>query len=179
MNRPSFLNRLSSLLLIALLSVDVVGLQAQQPRWHVDPQTNHIGTVIVELLAGANGDSSIQFIEMEFGGCGQNSWGPSFGNASAAMLVFFDAQGSETYRYKFPSDPPCGNNHVLIATQGFANLPGAPTPEFIIPPVISPISGKVCFKGNTAESFSAFSRNFCVSYGSFSGLTATNSSDAG
>jgi hypothetical protein len=177
MNHLSFLNRLSSLLLIALLSVDIVGLQAQS-RFHVDPKTNHIGTVIVELLAGTNGDSTIQFVEMEFGGCGasQNLWGPSAGG-SAAMLVFFDAQGNETYRYKFPSNPPCGNNNVLIATQAFANLPGAPTPEFIIPPVLSPISGKVCFKGNTTESATAFGRNFCVSYGSFTGDTETNFAD--
>jgi hypothetical protein len=181
MNRPSSLNRLASLLLIALLSVDIVGLQAQS-RWHADPKNNHIGTVILELLAGANGDSSIQFVQMEFGGCAgpENLWGPLHsGGASNAMLVFFDAQGNETYRYKFPSDPPCGNDHVLIATQGFASLPGAPTPEFIIPPVISPISGKVCFKGNTSESATAFGRNFCVSYGSFTGNTETNSSDGG
>ncbi|HXA18625.1 MAG TPA: hypothetical protein VN380_16645, partial [Thermoanaerobaculia bacterium] len=178
MNRPSFLNQLSALLLIALLSVDIVGLQAQS-RWHADPKTNHIGTVIVELLAGTNGDSSIQFIEME-APCGENSWGPeNFGGASNAMLVFFDAQGNETYRYKFPNNPPCGNNDALIATQAFANLPGAPTPEFIIPPVISPVSGKVCFKGNTSESSTAFGRNFCVSYGSFTGNTEINSSDGG
>jgi len=176
MNRSAFLRQLSSLLLIALLSVDVVGLQAQLAPRRISPETNHIGTVIVELLAGSNGDSSIQFIEMEFGGCGQNAWGPSFGG-SAAMLVFFDAQGNETYRYKFPSDPPCGNNNVLIATQNFANLAGAPTPEFIIPPVISPVSGKVCFKGNTTESPTAFGRNFCVSYGSFTGNTETNFAD--
>jgi cytochrome c peroxidase len=179
MNRSSFLKRLSSVLLVALLSIDVLGLQAQESRWHLDPKTNHIGTVIVELMAGANGDSSIQFIEME-APCGENSWGPeNFGGASNAMLVFFDAQGNETYRYKFPNNPPCGNGDALIATQAFASLPGAPTPEFIIPPVISPVSGKVCFKGNTAESFTAFGRNFCVSYGSFTGLTETNSSDGG
>lgn len=176
MNRSAFLRQLSSLLLIALLSVDVVGLQAQLAPRRISPETNHLGTVIVELMAGSNGDSSIQFIEMEFGGCGQNAWGPSFGG-SAAMLVFFDAQGNETYRYKFPSDPPCGNNNVLIATQNFANLAGAPTPEFIIPPVISPVSGKVCFKGNSPESATAFGRNFCVSYGSFTGNTETNFAD--
>lgn len=174
MNHPSFIHRLSSALLVALLAIDVVGLHAQS---RIAPNTNHLGTVIVELLAGANGDSSIQFIEMEFGGCGQNMWGPTFGNASAAMLVFFDAQGNETYRYKFPSNPPCGNNHVLIATQGFANIPGRPAPNFIIPPVISPISGKVCFKGNTAEAPFAFNRNHCVSYGSFTGNTETNGGD--
>src|SRR5262245_54882892 len=151
MNHPSSLHRLSSVLLIALLSIDVVGLQAQLAPRRIEPNTNHLGTQILEILAGANGDSSVQFIEMGFGGCGQNFWGPS-GGASAAMLVFFDAQGNETYRYKFPSNPPCGNSHVLIATQGFANLPGSPTPEFIIPAVISPMSGKVCFKGNFPES---------------------------
>src|SRR6266576_3534424 len=124
MNRPSFLNRLSSVLLVALLSVDVLGLQAQQPRWHVDPKTNHSGTVILELLAGANGDSSIQFIEME-APCFENLWGPeNFGGASNAMLVFFDAQGNETYRFKFPNNP-AGCTHALIATQAFANLAGA------------------------------------------------------
>jgi len=182
MKRLPFLRWLSSVVLIALLSVDIVGLQAQQ-RWHLDPKTNHIGTVITQIMAGANGDSSIQYIEMEFDGCGQNLWGPMQGTgpsgfASAAMLIFFDAQGNETYRYKFPNDAPCGNNEVLIATQAFANLPGAPTPEFIIPPVISPVSGKVCFRGNPTsnggEAFFAFERNLCVSYGSFTGNTEIN-----
>jgi hypothetical protein len=165
--------QLSALLLIALLSVDVVGLQAQQ-RWHIDPKTNHAGTVILELLAGANGDSSIQFVNMEVP-CSENLWGPQSGEtASRAMLVFFDAQGNETYRYKFPNNAPdC--SHALIATQGFANLAGAPTPEFIIPPVISPVSGKVCFKANTENL--VFARNFCVSYGSFTGDTETNSAE--
>src|SRR5437764_8591534 len=116
MNRPSFLHRSSSLLLIALLSVDMVGLQAQS-GWHAKPKNNHIGTEIVELLAGANGDSSVQFLEME-APCGENVWGPHGGTGSNAMLVFFDAQGNETYRFKFPSDPVCGGD-VLIATQGF------------------------------------------------------------
>src|SRR4051812_35594162 len=169
MKRSPFLRWLSSVVLIALLSVDIVGLQAQS-RWRLDPKTNHFGTVITQLMAGANGDSSIQYIEMEFDGCGQNAWGPMQGTgpsgfASAAMLIFFDAQGNETYRYKFPNDPPCGNNEVLIATQAFANLPGAPTPEFIIPPVMSPVSGKVCFRGNPTsiggEAFFAFERNLC------------------
>jgi hypothetical protein len=169
------LRQLSSLLLVVLLSVDVVGLQAQLAPRHISPQTNHAGTVILELLAGANGDSSIQFIKMEVP-CSENIWGPNGGAGSNAMLVFFDAQGNETYRYKFPNNAPdC--SHALIATQAFANLAGAPTPEFIIPPVISPISGKVCFKGNTAESVFAFGRNFCVSYGSFTGDTETNSAD--
>jgi len=176
MKRTPFLHRLSSVVLVALLFVDVLGLQAQGSRWRLDPKTNHAGTVILELLAGANGDSSIQFIMMEVP-CSENLWGPeNFGGASNAMLVFFDAQGNETYRYKFPNNAP-NCSHALIATQGFANLAGAPVPEYIIPPVISPISGKVCFRGNTAESSTAFIRNFCVSYGSFTGDTETNTAE--
>ena len=169
------LRQLSSLLLIALLSVDVVGLRAQLAPRRITPETNHLGTGIVELLAGANGDSSIQFIELE-APCGEDKWGPeNSGGASNAMLVFFDAQGNETYRYKFPNNPICGD-HALAATQGFANLAGAPTPDFIIPAVISPVSGKVCFMGNS-ESLTFFGRNFCVSYGNFTGNTDTNSAD--
>jgi len=38
--------------------------------------------------------------------------------------------------YTFPSNltPPTGLKHLLLATQSFADLPGAPTPDFIIPP---------------------------------------------
>src|SRR5947199_4268016 len=81
------LRQLSSLLLIALLSVDVAGLQTQLAPRRISPQTNHVGTVILELLAGANGDSSIQFIKMEVP-CAENIWGPDGGAGSNAMLVF-------------------------------------------------------------------------------------------
>src|SRR5262245_41657782 len=60
MNHPSSLHRLSSVLLIALLSIDVVGLQAQLAPRRIEPNTNHLGTQILEILAGANGDSSVQ-----------------------------------------------------------------------------------------------------------------------
>src|SRR5205807_5300032 len=62
---------------------------------------------------------------------------------------------------------------TLIATQEFANLTGAPTPDFTIPPLLNPISGKVCFKNNPAN-LGAFLRNECLSYGSFTGDTETN-----
>ncbi|HEX2123619.1 MAG TPA: IPT/TIG domain-containing protein [Thermoanaerobaculia bacterium] len=183
MSRPPFLYRIISVLLVTLLAIDILSIDfaALQAQPRLSKKTNHFGTVITELMAGANGDSSVQFIEMEFGGCGQNEWGPTCALnppgctklASAAMLVFYDAAGNETYRFKFPSDPPCGNNHVLLATEGFKSIPGRPTPNFTIPAVISPISGKVCFKGNDSEA-SAFPRNHCVSYGSFTGDTETN-----
>src|SRR4026209_2280695 len=87
------------------------------------------------------------------------------------MLIFFNGAGIETGRFFFPSNAPVGQNTVLIATTNFAALPGAPIPDFIIPPLISPGSGKVCFRGNPANPF-AFGVNLSLSYGDFpSGLT--------
>jgi len=48
-----------------------------------------------EVMAGANGNSKIQFIVIEQEASGQNQWGPTNGTQSAAMLVFFDAAGNE------------------------------------------------------------------------------------
>src|SRR5688572_18028348 len=118
-----------------------------------------------ELMAGANGDSRIQFLVIEQQE-GQNLWGPQQGETeSRAMLVFYDAVGRETGKFKFPVNPPTGGTlHTLIATPEFANLPGAPAPDVIIPPLLIPIAGKVCFRNNPANA-SAIFRNECVSYG--------------
>jgi cytochrome c peroxidase len=159
---------------IGILALVVTSDANAQRR--VTANTNHLGTQILELMAGANGDSSVQFIEMTHGGCGatQNLWGPGESSpASRAMLVFYDGAGNETYRYKFTAHAPC-SEHILIGTQGFIDMTGAAV-DFLILPVMSPGSGKVCFKGNTAEAgFFAFQRNECVSYGSFTGDTEVN-----
>ena len=97
-------------------------------------------------MAGANGDSQIQFVEMRMLASIQNCWGPQvddaitpgadtsdddcfFGGAnetrSRAMLVFSDAIGREVGRFKFPENPPSGSQRVLIATQAFADLAAA------------------------------------------------------
>src|SRR5215813_1127122 len=121
---------------------------------------------IQEIMAGVNGNSKIQFIVIKQEG-GGNSWGPQPGETqSRVMLVFFDATGRETGKFKFPHNVPLDTNPQLIATQDFANLPGAPTPDFIMPPLLSPISGKVCFTNNPLNP-NAFPRTDCVSYGSF------------
>src|SRR5215467_6701559 len=104
-----------------------------------DNAENHIQ----EIMAGVNGNSKIQFIVIQQEG-GGNLWGPQAPETqSRAMLQFFDAAGRETGKFKFPHDVPLDTNPQLIATQDFANLPGAPTPDFIMPPLLSPISGKV------------------------------------
>src|SRR4051795_9383123 len=125
-------------------------------------EENHIQ----EIMAGVNGNSKIQFIVIKQEGSG-NLWGPQAGETqSRVMLVFFDATGRENGKFKFPHNVPLDANTQLIATQEFANLTGAPTPDFIMPPLLSPISGKVCFTNNPLNS-NAVSRTDCVSYGSF------------
>ena len=153
--------------------------------------TNH-QVRIEEAMAGANGDSQIQFVEMRMLATIQNCWGPQVDDAitpgadtsdddcfsvganetrSRAMLVFSDAIGREVGRFKFPENPPSGSQRVLIATQAFADLAGAPTPDFIMPPLMNPVNGKVCFKGNGTENANAFFISLCLSYGNFTGST--------
>ena len=153
---------------VAVFAILAVALLATHLR-----ATNHL-VHIHELMAGANGNSKIQFMVIEQEAFGQNQWGPTNGLQSAAMLVFFDATGRETGKFKFPVNPATGGtNKTLIATQEFADLPGAPVPNVIIPPLLHPVSGKVCFKGNPANPFS-FNRNDCVSYGAFTGPTESS-----
>src|SRR6478735_3617085 len=129
-------------------------------------------------MVGVNGNSKIQFIviKQESGG---NLWGPQAGETqSRVMLVFFDATGREIGKFKFPHSVPADANPQLIATQDFANLPGAPTPDFIMPPLLSPIGGKVCFTNNPLN-VNASPRTDCIAYGGFiidqTGSTGTDS----
>ncbi len=147
--------------------VAVLLLVSQVGRVRADNHLVHFE----EIMAGANGNSNIQFIVIEQESSGQNRWGPTDCLQSASMLVFFDATGRETGKFKFPENVPTdGTFKTLIATTDFANLTGAPTPDMIMPPLLNPISGKVCVKSNPANPV-AFSVNLCVSYGSFTGDT--------
>ena len=106
------------------------------------------------IMAGANGTSKVQFIELEAQDASQKCWGPQITGTACftgaaettgrAMLLFFDANGLQTGRYVFPHDPGGTANTVLIATSAFAALPGAPTPDFLISPEIIADSGQVC-----------------------------------
>ena len=125
-------------------------------------------------MAGLNGDSSIQFLEMVASDDFQKRWGPQPDCAETvgrAMLVFFDSAGNQTGRFVVPSNPGSGANTVLFATQAFANLTGI-APDFIIPQQVMPIAGKVCFRNNP-DNVCAFGVNLCLSYGgaAFTGNT--------
>ena len=193
-------------LCIALLLSRSVSLRAADPPVR-----------FYELMAGANGDSRIQFIEIAAASVRGTCWGPQVApgtpgadsddslcyaggdneTRSRNALVFFDRLGRETGRYKFPENPPGGGaiagsrrnpggassgiavfrssssspNVVLVATEAFAQLPGAPAPHFVMPPLLNAIAGKVCFVGNTDENPNATPMNVCISYGPFEGDT--------
>ena len=153
-------NRNKNLQFAYTLAIGVV-LMLSSSRAFATNDENHIQ----EIMAGVNGNSKIQFIVIKQEG-GGNLWGPQAGETqSRVMLVFFDATGREIGKFKFPHSVAPDANPQLIATQDFANLPGAPTPDFIMPPLLSPISGKVCFTNNPLN-HNAFSRTDSVSYGS-------------
>ncbi len=131
---------------------------------------------IQEILAGANGDSRIQFVVINQDTAGQNLWGPNGSAQSRGMLVFYDAVGRETGTFKFTANPPTGGTlKTLIATAEFAALTGAPTPDVTMPPMLNAISGQVCFRNNPATV--GFNRSECVAYGAFTGSTGTNTGD--
>jgi len=152
------------------LAIGVVLLLSSSRAFATNEQ-NHIQ----EIMAGANGNSKIQFIVIKQEG-GGNLWGPQAGETqSRAMLVFFDGAGRQTGKFKFPHDVPADANPQLIATQDFANLPGAPAPDFIMPPLLSPIGGQVCFTNNPLNP-NAAPRTDCVSYGTFPPAQVVNDS---
>ena len=122
---------------------------------------------IDEVMAGANGDANIQFVEMRMCCFGQNT------QVNNAQLLFFDAEGVQTGVFLFTGDTPPGGNNVsfLTATQAFADLPETPAPDFIMPAgLLHPDSGKVCYKNVPSPPAGDFV-NLCLSYGSFTGST--------
>ncbi|HEX2225222.1 MAG TPA: S-layer homology domain-containing protein [Thermoanaerobaculia bacterium] len=127
--------------------------------------TNHI-TKIDEVMAGAFGRPDVQFVEIKFE-CGQNVW------AGVAKLAFFDAGNHPVGEFVFPSNPPdscaAGGSSALIATQAFADLELTPEPDFLMPPLLVPGSGKVCFQGIPEQGGVAV--NLCLTYGDFTGDT--------
>jgi uncharacterized repeat protein (TIGR01451 family) len=138
---------------------------------------------INQVLGGANGDSHVQFIELEAQDSNQKCWGPQTPTSACpvgvaettgrAMLLFFDSTGKQTGRYVFPHNPGGTANTVLVATAGLAALPGAPTPDFLISPEIMANSGQVCWRGNP-DNPNAGAANKCLSYGAFLGPQQNN-----
>ena len=144
---------------------------------------------ISEVMAGANGNPAIQFIELTMlvdeencqqsgeadptgpFGCVDGSGFPEF---SAARLFLFDATGTPIgdpdKGFGFPHNTPIGGagRSILVGTQAFADLPTPPTPEpdFIMPLMVAANAGKVCYKSDISAPEIVTE---CLSYGAFSG----------
>lgn len=74
----------------------------------------------------SNADGTVQFIEL---------FTVVDGQEFASGEMFRSTQGASVNTFTFTSNTPSltSNHHLLIATAGFAALPGVPTPDFIIP----------------------------------------------
>ena len=112
-------------------------------------------------MAGLNGDYNVQFVEMSVLN-GQHLWGPQ-GNETVgrAILVFFNANDQQTGRFILSNNINVtqSGHTILIATQAFADLPGAPTPDLLgnvtSVSVVSIVPG-----GNTPNNV-AIDKNLC------------------
>ena len=78
---------------------------------------------LTELFS--NADGTIQFVEMT----------TCCGSAGGEIFLSGQRLSSNTSSFTFPAnlDMTTLNKHLLLATSGFAALPGAPTPDYIIP----------------------------------------------
>ena len=107
---------LTSLLLLSLTGAPsfVPGAPAPAPNSHL--------WVVNEIFSTADG--SVQFIEL-FECCGSQ-----IETSMAGKNVF-----SNSHSFVFPVNLTgnTANRHLLLGTAAFAALPGAPTPDFIIP----------------------------------------------
>ena len=64
---------------------------------------------INEILAGTNGDSDLQFVELAVLDETHKQWGPQGAETTGRCeLVFYDAAGNPSGRFVFPHDPPVG-----------------------------------------------------------------------
>ena len=100
-----------------LLSAFAFALLAAGPAWG----NSHLWR-ISELFS--NADGSVQFIEMQ-----------EIGGSDIEFELADKWFITNSKQFVFPNDlePGTAFKRFLMATQGFAALPGAPTPDFIIP----------------------------------------------
>src|SRR5262245_4219081 len=73
----------------------------------------------------SNADGTIQFIEMT----------TCCGSAGGEIFLAGQVLSSSSHSFTFPGNltMATANKHVLLGTSGYAALPGAPAPDYIIP----------------------------------------------
>jgi len=121
---------------------------------------------VVEVFS--NSDGTIQYVELlDQGPAGLgNEIGVGNGSLSSGLHSFSWTNGAVT--------PPTGDKRYLIATAAFAALPGAPTPDVIIPganvPFFSPTGDSIGFAGVDTLVFGAIPTNGLDSFDETAGV---------
>ena len=107
---------------------------------------------INEVMAGANGYSDIQFVELQMEASGQNL-------VSGHTIDFYNAGGTITGTFTFPSNVgnAANGSSILIGTTAFASASSV-APDFTMSSDIMAPDGRVCFQ--TID---------CVAYGNYTG----------
>jgi hypothetical protein len=118
----------------------------------------------------SNSDGTIQYVELLDVGATGTEVGVGNGSLTSSLHSFSWMNEAVT--------PPTAGKRYLIATAGFAALPGAPTPDVIIPPANVPFfntaGDTVSFAGVDSLVFGAVPTNGLDSFDEVAGV-ATNS----
>ena len=116
---------------------------------------------IDEVMAGADGDASIQFVELQMETSGQNI-------VSGHTIQFYNSAGAQTGTFIFSSNVSnfASGASILIGTTAFASASSV-APDFTMSSDIMAPDGRVCF-----ETWD------CVAYGNFTGSNAGYGSPA-
>jgi glucose/arabinose dehydrogenase len=110
---------------------------------------------IRQVMAGAGGEATIQFVELQMTAAGQNF-------VSGHNLLFFDGAGNQTGSFTLPANVSSGasGSSILIGTEAFKNV-STVVPDFIMPPGIVAPAGRIEFEGSAVDP--------AVAYGDFTG----------
>jgi hypothetical protein len=133
-----------------------------------------LGVRIEQVMAGANGDARIQYVELKIDGADAATWGPQGSETDSRMLLSFrDSTGRETGSFEFATDPPVGpvngesnGSSVLVGTSEFETASGISV-DFLLPAAsLQAVGGQVCFQANL-DNPNAPPTNVCLSYGDY------------
>lgn len=153
---------------VAAAAALVVGLPAQADRGRGQGQLR-----IDEIMAGANGDSQLQYIELS--GPRRRAWVLPWRRRRdaepRAVLRFHDASGAQTGEFLVPElrsshrGQPLARRRILLATQAFAEQ-FALEPDLVMARQLSARDGAICLHRSHPG---RPERVDCVAYGNFQG----------
>lgn len=129
-------------------------------------------TSISEVMSGALGDPTVQYVELRADASGQNL-------VATTRLAIFDPSGTRTdLLASTPTDVPNGitGHKILYATSAFQTATGI-VPDFIIPASVLTPTGMVCW-GKPFDPNLPSNYIDCVAYGSYAATPAATNPPA-